>query len=1615
MTDQLRPNQGSVPSSPELGASAELTIDQAGARDSGPLLPAGGSVLQALFAHMDHVPRVHLREPDVQTLPPIDHDPSVPLPFSQELPSRYQLVGEIARGGMGAVFKGRDVDLGRDVAVKIMLDEHQGRTELLRRFVEEAQIGGQLQHPGIVPIYELGQAGDTRPFFTMKLVKGKTLAVLLKERHAAKAKPGPGALANAAGSVPTDPRLLDIFEQVCQTVAYAHARGVIHRDLKPSNIMVGSFGEVQVMDWGLAKVLPRSGSADAQSLEQEAGEEPTDLRAHRRAGSATDGSALQGQAVSHTCAGAVLGTLAYMAPEQARGEIATLDERCDVFGLGALLCHLLTGSPPFRKGTSSEQLAQSSNGDLADAFARLERSGAAVELVQLARGCLAPQKEDRPQHAGAVAARVTAYLQSVQARLQQAEVEQAAAHVRAQEERRRRRVTVALAAALLLLVGGSAAVGLWYQHEQARQAQEQARLEADERHRQTVQAARQKYLRREVADALAEAKRLHEQLYEKLSKPLRAHELLSDIDQWRDLVRAGQAALARAQALARSEPALLGEDLTARLQKMTTQLQATDRDYQLARQLDGIRLEASTLVGGKWEPAKAVAKYARVFTSAGYDVHRGELQQLAARLQQSAIRPALVAALDHWAAETADKSLLRKRLLALAQKADPEPWRDQVREALLANNIQKLKQLAEQVDVTRQSPQIMLALASELPRIDGQGAALLRRAVDQYPRDFWLHFVLGNIVQDRGEKVGCYRTALALRTRSSTVHHNLGSALQGARDTSGAIRHYRLALELEPNLSLTHINWGVILADQHDLAGAIRHYREALRIDPKDAQAHFNFGNALYFQKDYAGAARHYELACQFDSRSAQAQANWGSALLRQKDHAGAVRHFQLALQINPNLAQVHNSWGNVLQAQKDHEGAVTHFQLALELDPKDDTTRQRLAVAHHAWGNSFRAARDYQGAITHYQLAVQFDPKFTPAHVDWGNILYNQRDYAGAIRHYQLALQIKPNLAEAHHNWGNALKEQKDYEGAIAHYQLALRLDPKLALTHNDWGNTLRAQQDHQGAIVHYQLALEIDPKLAIVHHNWANVLKAQKDYDGAIAHYRSALELNPKLAASHANWGLVLAAQKDYAGAVRHYQLALQLDPRFVKASSNCALAHLYWGNSFQVRQDYTGAINHYQLALHFDPKLASAHNNWGLALAAQENYSGAITHYQRAIQLDPRLAAAYYNLGTALYTQKDYTGAIGHFQQVVKLNPQYAQAHTNWGLALVALEDYAGAVAHLQRALQLDPKAAKPYVAVGRAFLGQGEFTKAVDVNQKALRLLPADHPLRGLAQKQLQECQQALQQEQRAVALVQGKAQASGPAEPLRLAQFCRKYRRYSSAVRLYSVALADQPQFVGDLTQEHAYQAACAATLAAAGQGFEAAPTTEKEQADFRQQALRWLRTDLTLRKTQIEKGLSSILALTDIQLPRWQIDPALAKVREAKELATLPREEQQTWQQLWEEVQQILSQVCARRTETEFQGILTAEQKERVHEIKMRAGWTYVLDQRSKALDAFLRLEDASGKKLAEDDDSGGGEDARIIFTAPHDGTYRVVATSLQQRGTGAYTLTIREYGGKQQ
>jgi WD40 repeat protein len=366
----------------------------------------------------------------------------------------FELGDELARGGMGIVYRARDDSLGRDVAIKVLHERYLADSQVGRRFLGEARITAQLQHPAIPPVFEVGRLSDDRPYLAMKLIKGRTLDELLRERATPAADRG---------------RFLSVFQQVCQAVGYAHSRRILHRDLKTANVMVGAFGEVQVMDWGLAKLLePGGGVAPdaAAATEVSAG---TVIQTARESDSATE-------------TGSMLGTPAFMSPEQAGGELDKLDERTDVFGLGAVLCAILTGQPAYVGKSGEEVRLMAVRGSLADAHARLDQSGADAKLVELCRQCLAIDRDSRPRDAGAVAGALAAYLTGIEERARRAEVELAAAETKAAEQRKRRRVQLALAATVFALLG-LVGFGLWWQQRVQAAAATVALSEADRNRR----------------------------------------------------------------------------------------------------------------------------------------------------------------------------------------------------------------------------------------------------------------------------------------------------------------------------------------------------------------------------------------------------------------------------------------------------------------------------------------------------------------------------------------------------------------------------------------------------------------------------------------------------------------------------------------------------------------------------------------------------------------------------------------------------------------------------------------------------------------------------------------------------------------------------------------------------------------------------------------------------------------------------------------------------------------------------------------------------------------------------------------------------------------------------
>ncbi len=928
-------------------------------------------------------------------------------------PGGLQLLGEIARGGIGTVLKGRDPDLSRDLAVKVLLDRHRDDPDLLRRFVEEAQIAGQLQHPGIVPVYRLGMLADRRPYFTMKLVKGRTLAALLADRE-----PRPRPRRRGRGRRRGDrrppyddlPRFIAIFEQVCRTVAYAHTRGVIHRDLKPSNIMVGGFGEVQVMDWGLAKVLargepapppdeprapadgrssPRRGAGAARTARtcpRRLGHRHARLhgpRAGPRRGPPRSTPAPTSSPSARSCA---------RPSPAARRTPAGGPPRCAAWRRGA------TRPRPWRRSTAAAATPSWSPSP-ATAWPPNPRADCRTP---------APSPTASPPTwpawaSGCGGAELDGAAESARA---------AAAEAAAAVERRARRLTIGLAAAVLLLIGTAGGGYAW--------------LERD-------RAARRATTERAVAAGLDRAHALHaEALAAPADRPGPWNEAMAAARGAEGRLRRGDAgpALAARVATAIAEIGRDGAAAEARAARI-----AADRT--LLAELESVR-------GGRADHGDAKqtdAEYAAAFRKAGLDLDAVAPERAGEWIAARTAPLELAAFLDDWAAvrqlaEAGEPAW--RRPADAARAADKDPWRDALRAgrgdkgpAALA----ALRKLAgDGAELDAQPAEGLRLLAMRLRAAGDREAAarVLAGAWRKRPDDFWVHLDLAQARgPESGEAAALYprpeeavrhlTAALAVRPRSAVAHHGLGVALQSQGKVDEAVAALREAIRIRPDYAQAHNSLGVALESQGKPDEAVAALREAIRLRPDYAEAHNNLGGALTDQGKRDEAVAEYREAIRLKPDIAEAHNSLGKALQSRGKRDEAVAEYREAIRIRPDYAEAHNSLANALAGQGKPDEAVAELREAIRLKPD-------LAMAHNNLGVVLLSQGKVDEAVAADREAIRLKPDYALAHTNLANALSSQGKVDEAIAEYREAIRLRPDEAEPHCNLGQALRGRGDY-----------------------------------------------------------------------------------------------------------------------------------------------------------------------------------------------------------------------------------------------------------------------------------------------------------------------------------------------------------------------------------------------------------------------------------------------------------------------------------------------------------------------------------------------------------------------------------------------------------
>lgn len=992
----------------------------------------------------------------------------------------YELLGELGHGAMGVVYKARDLRLNRVVALKMILGKDQSDPKHLIRFLAEAEAIAAVKHPNIVQVYEFGEAGG-QPYIALEHLPGGTLSARL----------GAALSAHSAAG---------LLAAVARGVAAAHDQSIVHRDLKPGNILFNEEGIPKVTDFGLAKRGTGSGLTETH---------------------------------------AVMGTPAYMSPEQAWGNTKFVGPTADVWALGVILYEATTGTRPFDADDIRSLLTQVVTAEPIRPTKLKPSISRDLELICLK--CLSKQPHERYPTAKELADDLDRFTRG-----ESISVRPPSFAERIGKWAKRNRLLVGTA--VLVLVLGAAFA--WWADQVARDRREaQLRQQIEDERRAGEERRR---LDRNAAIVAG--------LLDRSEAALRAVDTATaalTLDQAaRSTAEGGADHLADRATRDRTELTLLGD---------------LDRIDEVRWTMDSAFTWSKRAVRNDW-PA--------VFAQFGIVPGTTPVDQAVARINGSAIRDRMLAALHLWLVKSRSP-----RLNMILNSADPDNYRSALRAAVCGRDDNRAAILATRPEALAQPPWFWEFLTDLQSLPTARRAELLAAAYRQQPGNVNVLFGLAQLravgAPDAGvEREKWMRAAVAVRPRSAAARNNLGVALYEQRKLDEAMAVYRQAIELGSGSALAHNNLGVALLEKGDHEGAIAEYRKAIELDPDDPHAHNNLGNLLREKRQWDEAIAEFQRAITLNPDFAPAYNNLGNVLKDKGDRKGAIAAYREAIRLDPTNVKVYFNLAGVLKDVRDWDASIAAYHEALKLEPDDAETHNDLGVAHFFKG-------DLDGAIAAYQAAIKLDPNLLIARNNLGNALRDKNDLPGAVAAYREALKVNPRYAPALHNLGKVLQKQGDLDGAVAAYTEAIKSEPKFRPVYDDLGLVYFLQKKWDKAAAVYRQAIKLTPKDAAAHANLGLILLYADDRPGAIAAFTQALALNPKDAKTHLNLGSVYLAEEKFPETIACARAALALEP-------NNAGAHAQLGLALQDTGDIPGARAALTEAARLDPK------RWGPYLA-------------------------------------------------------------------------------------------------------------------------------------------------------------------------------------------------------------------------------------------------------------------------------------------------------------------------------------------------------------------------------------------------------------------------------
>ncbi len=1095
---------------------------------------------------------------------------------------RYKLLDNFAHGGLGNIWLAEDTSIHRQIAFKELLPKALKNRSIVERFMEEAQITGQLEHPCIVPIYDVGYQENGTPFYAMKLLKGGNMEKAIEELHALPRGSTERQLAFT--------RLLRQVISVCQALGYAHGKGVLHRDLKPLNVMLGEFGETLVLDWGLAKVIDVMGHhevvtdsdgqidkanpnvavdsgtvAETQTSESNFGVTKTqgasDVGATRTSAtspggtqsrSTETGSFLRRQvatdartAGSHTIMGQIMGTPAYMPAEQAEGKIDQLDARTDIYSLGGILYKLLTNQSPVGRGKAQDVLKKVISGDITPP--RQIDPTIPPPLEAICQKAMALKQEDRYPKAMDMAADIEAWLSD-----EPVSVYPDPWRTRLRRWYKRHQALVHTSGVAVAVIG--IAIGGWTIAENLRVNGLQL-------------AAQTKVDEASTATKNSDLLKANSLLTEALGQ-VRAE---SQLEQLRERIQSDLESVARLQAAAERERLVGLRTKAARLLDDAKEAGDTNQDFAQARTL---LTKAVTMLAEE----KSLADLHRQAESQLAKVDQVLAQQsvvLAAKAQLAKFQEAVeqvrvyggnvsgedsiddlreahkhgLAALDLFEIDYEKPDQLDARLRLLGPEAI-DTWKAGLLELLVT-----IAQAETNLAIKDQPNDVAAAAKRSLERIQqAESFGLSSRPVG---------FLKADLFATLGQAEAAQRTLAAaekLPAETRLDHYWLAERARQLRQFPQAIRHLQNALRVDPDdfwslnlMAVCHLNQGQADAAAANFTACIA--RRPNLFWPYLTRA-LAFADIGQFENAQLDLARAQELS----PRAYAVPLNRGFVFLLQKNYDAAKADFVAAAELRPDLAAPHLNLAEACRRQADE------FELSNAAD------------------GAVRAAAERQTALAELTKALPMAPQQGLIYRVRGMIQVRLNAPAAALEDFQRATRLEPNPK---------FQALSFYEiGAI--HQRAKRLPEALAAF------------DH---------SLTLNPADTKVIRERAEILLSLRKFDEAIAGFTSYLEKAGPLGDVYRARGLAFSLTNKPREAINDYTMSLQYEP------SLNMLGRRGWAYLLNAAKL---AKEDFEEAVRLDPQNPDSLQGLAFAMVSLNDHSGAVANLEKAAPIIKRAPA-------------------------------------------------------------------------------------------------------------------------------------------------------------------------------------------------------------------------------------------------------------------------------------------------------------------------------------------------------------------------------------------------------